>query len=103
MIAASRSLVASLVVLRSIWNVDKIRDRVWFRSYKVECVDIPSTNQSDTCSYSVFNESVRFKDGLYEFALSPHNTTLKRVHNPKRSQNQLLTKFTMQTHQPLKK
>ncbi|XP_065185715.1 uncharacterized protein LOC135816234 isoform X2 [Sycon ciliatum] len=52
---------------------------VWFRPYKVECVNIPSTNQSDTCSYSVFNESVPFKDGLYEFALSPHNSTLLSI------------------------
>ncbi|XP_065177274.1 uncharacterized protein LOC135807186 [Sycon ciliatum] len=57
--------------------------RVWFRPYKVECVDIPGTSQSDTCSYSLFVETLPFKDGLYEFALSPHNSTvpvLYRVH-----------------------
>ncbi|XP_065178707.1 uncharacterized protein LOC135809303 [Sycon ciliatum] len=50
--------------------------RVWFRPYKVECVDIPGTNQSDICSYSLFDETLLFKDGLYEFALSPLNTTV---------------------------
>ncbi|XP_065194669.1 uncharacterized protein LOC135825955 isoform X2 [Sycon ciliatum] len=52
---------------------------LWFRPHQIECTHFTNANQSNICSYSLFNESVQFKDGLYEFALSPHNSPLLSI------------------------
>ncbi|XP_065194333.1 uncharacterized protein LOC135825644 [Sycon ciliatum] len=74
---------------------------LWFRPHQIECIYITNANQSNICSYSVFNESVQFKDGLYEFALSPHNSTVLSVPVLYRVHPRPTTTVTMMTSMPL--
>ncbi|XP_065182746.1 uncharacterized protein LOC135813582 [Sycon ciliatum] len=52
---------------------------IWFRRYRVECINFTIANESDNCNYSLFTETHRFQDGLYEFALSPLTSTILSV------------------------
>ncbi|XP_065194429.1 uncharacterized protein LOC135825735 isoform X1 [Sycon ciliatum] len=50
---------------------------VWFRRFNFKCYN--ATNITVSCSFSPFNQTLRFEDGLYEVAVSPHSSSVLSV------------------------